>query len=486
MNKKDLRAVLLASALCGAATVVPVMADEVEQEPVLETSNDVINEDVNDVGAVENSEESINETTTSESVSVANENSDSYATESSVDIDESQKNGWNEENRQYYENGEVVKNQFKEIDGNTYYFDEYGYKHLGLLWQDDDIYFFDNDGIMQKDYFDGCYYFDSHGYVIKNQWKYREGKGWMYFDDRGSCYRGWIDGNGSQYYSFFDINGDYYLFDADGVMQTNTEFNYYYFGADGKAIKNEWVKFSEGYKYYGEYRDSYRGGSDGEGNEYSAFYEIDGKMYAFNPNGYMVTGWIHQWDTWYYFNSDGSRASNQWIDDTYYINEFGSMVTNSWVDDSYYVGSDGKKTKNTWEAVSGGWKCIQGDGTYATAKICLVDGYYYAFDFNGLMVQDNTMWVSQFVNGNFTSGYVYADESGHLIKGWYKDDYNQWYYFGDSYLSYNDGLYDIATNKYYFRNSVMQTSLEFINDGKVYRANQNGFVTMVDTSSKTG
>jgi hypothetical protein len=89
MNKKDLRAVLLASALCGVAAVVPVMADEVEQEPVLETSNDVIDEDVNDVGAVENSEESINETTASESVSVANENSDSYATESSVDIDES-------------------------------------------------------------------------------------------------------------------------------------------------------------------------------------------------------------------------------------------------------------------------------------------------------------------------------------------------------------------------------------------------------------
>ena len=149
------------------------------------------------------------------------------------------------------------------------------------------------------------------------------------------------------------------------------------------------------------------------------------------------------------------------------------MVTNSWVDDSYYVGSDGKKTKNTWEAVSGGWKCVQGDGTYATSKICLVDGYYYAFDFNGLMVQDNTMWVSQFINGSFTSGYVYADESGHLIKGWYKDDYNH-------------GLYDIAMNKYYFRNSVMQTSLEFINDGKVYRADQNGFVTMVDTSSKTG
>ena len=34
MNKKDLKAVFLASALCGVAAVVPVMADEVEQEPV--------------------------------------------------------------------------------------------------------------------------------------------------------------------------------------------------------------------------------------------------------------------------------------------------------------------------------------------------------------------------------------------------------------------------------------------------------------------
>lgn len=46
MNKKDLKAVFLASALCGVAAVAPVMADEVEQDPVdiqdqvLETSSD--------------------------------------------------------------------------------------------------------------------------------------------------------------------------------------------------------------------------------------------------------------------------------------------------------------------------------------------------------------------------------------------------------------------------------------------------------------
>lgn len=59
MNKKDLKAVLLASALCGAAAVVPVMADEVEQDPVdvqdqvLETSNDG-NAITNDSEVVEN------------------------------------------------------------------------------------------------------------------------------------------------------------------------------------------------------------------------------------------------------------------------------------------------------------------------------------------------------------------------------------------------------------------------------------------------
>lgn len=495
MNKKDLKAVLLASALCGAAAVVPVMADEVEQDPVdvqdqvLDTSNDG-NAITNDSEVVENTEASGDVTKNLGSDSVVNEGSESVVNEGSdfsktetttvVSQDDSQKDGWDEYNQQYYENGELVKNQFKEIDGNTYYFNKDGYKQTGYLYQGNDCYYFDSNGVMQKNYFDGNAYFGKDGNTIKNQWQNVDGYGWMYFDASGYKYRAWEDGGYNSYY----IDEEYYLFDNQGIMQTNKEFGNRYYGEDGKAVRNKWVQSSGGYRYYNDYCSYYRGGTGPDGTEYADLEEIDGKYYAFDSNGYMKTGWVYQWDTWYYFNANGSRASNQWIDDTYYVDADGSMLTNEWIDDSNYVGSDGKKTKNTWEAVSGGWKCVQGDGTYATSKICLVDGYYYAFDFNGLMVQDNTMWVSQFVNGSFTSGYVYADESGHLIKGWYKDDYNQWYYFGDSYLSYNDGLYDIATNKYYFRNSVMQTSLEFIDDGKLYRANQNGFVTMVDTSSK--
>lgn len=126
MNKKDLKAVLLASALCGAAAVVPVMADEVEQDPVdvqdqvLDTSNDG-NAITNDSGVVENTEASGDATENLESDPVVNEGSDFSETETTtvVSQDESQKDGWTDSNQRYYENGELVTNQFRDIDGNA-------------------------------------------------------------------------------------------------------------------------------------------------------------------------------------------------------------------------------------------------------------------------------------------------------------------------------------------------------------------------------
>lgn len=157
MNKKDLKAVLLASALCGAAAVVPVMADEVEQDPVdvqdqvLDTSNDG-NAITNDSEVVENTEASEDVTENLGSDSVVNEGSDSVVNEGSdfsktetttvVSQDDSQKDGWESGNQRYYENGELVTNQLKEIDGNTYYFGSSGYKKSGYVTVDGDKYFF--------------------------------------------------------------------------------------------------------------------------------------------------------------------------------------------------------------------------------------------------------------------------------------------------------------------------------------------------------
>lgn len=490
MNKKDLKAVLLASALCGAAAVVPVMADEVEQDPVdvqdqvLDTSNDG-NAITNDSEVVENTEASEDVTENLGSESVVNEGSDFSETETTtvVSQDDSQKDGWDEYNQQYYENGELVKNQFKEIDGNTYYFDEYGYKQTGSLYHGNDCYYFDSNGVMQKNYFYGNQYFGDKGKAIKNDWQDVDGYGRMYFDQSGYNYHAWEDEGYVSYY----IDGEYYLFDVRGVMQTNKESGYKYYGEDGKAVRNKKIQLSGGYRYYNDNCDYYCGWNGSDGKEYFNFVEIDGKYYAFDSNGYLKTGWVDQWDTWYYFNADGSRASNQWIDDTYYVDADGSMITNRWIDDSNYVGSDGNKTTNTWESVSNGWKYKLGDSGYASQRMCFIDGQYYAFDYNGFMAQNEMIYVTNdSYNSEYKSGYVYADANGHLIKGWYKTDYDQWYYFGDDYLSFHDGFITIDGYTYYFSGDAMQASMDFLKDDKVYHADQAGHVILVDTSTKTG
>lgn len=492
MNKKDLAAALLASALGGAAFVAPVMADEVNSDPVdiqdqvEDTSESVIEEDNSTDVAVNSLEETANDD--SDTV-IVDENSNEIS-EVSNDVDEieaqSQKDGWTEDKSQYYENGELVKSQFKEIDGNTYYFDEYGDKCSGYCTVDGDFYCFDDNGIMQKNYLDSgnFWYFGADGKQIKSKWQYIEGKGWMYFNEGGYCYRGYYDEKGEAQFSLDYIDGEYYLFDVNGIMQTNKESGGMYFEEDGKALKNAWKKYPNGYKYYSEYGWQISGWTGSDGVEHPSFNEIDGKYYCFDVNGYMVTGWVKSYDNWYYYNQDGSQAFNQWINNTYYVNENGWMVKDTWVDSNNYVGSDGKKTTNKWEYVSGKWKYKLGDNAYATNKMCLINGHYYAFGYDGIMLQNELCWIQNFSLNETSSGYVRADKNGYLTKGWYKNEYNYWYYFGDNYLAYDSGFYDINGKKYYFSNYIMKMSTVFVNGGKLYQADSNGYVTDVDTSKK--
>lgn len=479
MKKKDLKAVLLASALCGAAVVSPVIADETEQDPV-DLQDQVSETSKEDSDVMEKNDETVN---ADDSTGVTNEgDSELYSTQpTEMASQDSQKNGWEEGNQRYYENGVLVENQFKEIDGNTYYFGLYGYKTTGNLVLNGDYYCFDDNGIMKKDYFDGEYYHGSDGKQIENQWKYVNGYGRMYFDDNGNYYYAWSGEDGSEYYESYEIDGDFYLFDSNGVMQANKEYENKYYGSDGKSVRNTWVKLSGGYKYYDEEGNSYRDYTDG--TQSPNFNLINGKLYHFDSNGYMITGWYKQADEWFYFNTDGTLASNKWIDDTYYVKEDGSMATNEWVDGSIYVDANGKKTKNTWERKDGKWKYKLGDGNYASSTILFIDGKYYAFDNEGYMVTNSTTWAN--VNNTGRYGYVHANASGQLITGWYEESDGTWSYYGDDYFAYESGLYTIGGKQYYFNSSVMASSSKFVHDGKLYEANASGVVTLVDTKGKT-
>ena len=360
MNKKDLKAVLLASALGGAAFVAPVMAEENSQDPV----------DVNDqtTQTVPEDESTVNEQTT---------NTESAETNTVKD-------GWGDDGY-YYENGEIVKSQFKVIDGKTYYFQD--------------------DGSLCRD---GIYSIIS------------------------------------------DYSPRQYYFDANGVMQTNFEYNKKYFGADGKAVLDTWVEFDGKWRYYNGLGDYYVG----------AFWRINDENYAFDNDGYALTGWQELYESWYYLSNQGKIFTNQWVDgDMYYVDSDGRMVTNKWIDNANYVGSDGKKTVNSWDDSDGNLRYKLGDGDeYAEDVMVLIDGKLYYFDSEEYLV----------VSSNFVyKGVAYtADENGvaTLLCG---PDESKWFQIGNGW--------------YYAKNGeVLMNALENI-DGKYYAFDDDGRNVRSDT-----
>ena len=278
-----------------------------------------------------------------------------------------------------------------------------------------------------------------------------------FLTENGSTY--YFDNNGNKVTGIQTINGELYYFDGNGVLQSSVEYEGYYFGANGKAIKSDWVQFSEGYKYYDENGQVVKGTSTSP-----VMKEIDGSNYAFDLNGYMLTGWQEVDGTKYYFAENGART------------------------EKYEVKSDAVTvsfTGGTWVQENGLWKFRLDSGDYAVNTVRLIGQYYYAFDYSGYMLTDATFWVDNSPY-NSGSGYVHADKNGHLIKGWYKKYDGNYEYFGSNYLAYTDGLYTIENKQYYFVNNTMVVSQQFVYGDYLYEADKSGACTVLDTMYKTG
>ena len=113
----------------------------------------------------------------------------------------------------------------------------------------------------------------------------------------------------------------------------------------------------------------------------SQFVKIDGKVYRFDKDGIMLTGWRRlkadgRW-WWYYFGSDGARRTGwqsvggEW----YWLDRYGRMATGlkSIGGSKYYLGGDGAM-RTGWQKISKKWYYFYGSG--AMAKSCWVGDYY--------------------------------------------------------------------------------------------------------------
>lgn len=76
----------------------------------------------------------------------------------------------------------------------------------------------------------------------------------------------------------------------------------------------------------------------------NCFVMIDGKEYAFDTNGRMVTGWLTLGTNWHFFSNSGAMIKSDWRKDGdywFYLGADGAMMRNAWIDNKYYVGEDG-------------------------------------------------------------------------------------------------------------------------------------------------
>lgn len=161
------------------------------------------------------------------------------------------------------------------------------------------------------------------------------------------------------------------------------------------------------------------------------------------------TGWKKDSHGWYYVYSEGSYYSGETVrinGKLYCFDDEGYMVT-GWIADS--DGTSYRYADSNGVIKEDGWLLYKGE-------------YYY---FSWCYMQTGLREIDEIK-------YYFA-EDGHMIKGWYKDSY------GDYYLAYKNGHvvngWYLENGKYYYINeySRMVTGYYTINE-KRYYFNQDG------------
>ena len=267
---------------------------------------------------------------------------------------------------------------------------------------------------------------------------------------------GWMEENGTwSYYNRFNEkvteqwqkSGDkWFWLNADGNMATDSivqdNENYFYVDANGVMVTNRWVEVDNStddaedapptvWYYFQANGKAYKGGDS------TSFKTINGKNYAFAPDGRMLFGWVDGnsnrvtgEDAWQYCeyylggSDDGSRASAEWRQ---------IHVTDSSKDDPeqdywFYFQANGKKYTNKFEGQT-------------------VNGRKYAFGEFGNMLYKWVGTPSGATLADQFKNFSSTNEDGSLrTKTWFKavpdeafdrknseaEEYNEKWYYADA------------------------------------------------------
>ena len=300
--------------------------------------------------------------------------------------------GWNKigDIWYYYENGEMVRNDWRKDSIGWCYLSETGAMvtnnfvkdSVGSAYITPDGYFYETENGWK--YVEEIWYYVENGYAVMGDWR-KDSIGWCYLGEDGAMLTnvwlkdsiGWCYLDESGYWDgiYFEKNPTH----KNGWIQ---EGGIWYYYEENVKVTNNWRKDSTGWCFLDEdgkwVLDAFVKDSVGW-----AYITKDGYFY------YDTNGWIKYYEDWYFLEG-GYAVTNQWREDSIgwcYLSETGAMVTNNFVKDSVgyaYITEDGYfyYTETGWKLVDDVWYYVENGymvelGTYVAFGDSITFGAEY-------------------------------------------------------------------------------------------------------------
>ena len=325
-------------------------------------------------------------------------------------------------------------------------------------------------------------YYDRNGDRVTDKWA-KSGNNWYYLDSDGEMAIDTLIEDGDNYY-YVDINGvmasnQWVAIDnEDAGEDDEPEHYWYYFQANGKALKNS--------------------------GDNIALKTVNGKKYAFDDEGKMLYGWVAADNAERIDNTDGDAFK----DGVYYFGgEDDGAMTVGWLQmditydeatNDYEIAPvfNDDEDQSRWFYFKSNGKKVQSDSSDDT-KEKTINGKKYAFDQYGAMVAEWSLDIAKATSNLGTNSTAAVEKKGNsaqysrawryfnsvedgarVSKGWFKvvaaeylnegkynDDEDAWYYADGSGNLYAGEFKTIKGKKYAFRNDGrMVNGLKFINE----------------------
>ena len=231
--------------------------------------------------------------------------------------------------------GKYVRNQWRQIDSKWYHFRKYGEmdtsKWIGS-------YYVKSDGAMAASElvydptYNSSFYFDEDGKYLNKQWKEIDGE-WYYFKDGGYIAKNewggsyFIKGNGrmaKNEMQYDQSTGSSYYFKEDGTFAKNYWAKvggyWYYFKSNGKVARKEWIEN----KYY----------VLDNGKMATGTHIIDHYQYVFDGSGNVLSkkavdiGWVEKDGKRYFYNGASQRLGDETTKKVMDISEHQGHISN--------------------------------------------------------------------------------------------------------------------------------------------------------------